>query len=286
MKFSLSALSAVVLAACAVNADEYANAMKEWCGGLTVPFPDGNTPYTTGSSVKVTVNNAGSTQHKKTITGLDLYTVPASGSAKYVENVWSGTQAFSGKVATLTDSLPSNLTAGNYYYRVWVTNSVNGMHGPDCLQTSHTFKVSSGSHTNSDGNFAYNEDLSDEQIYNSKHGKGCFGLTVSYPQEGAEYHEGDHVRLTIDRDSSSQTETLQRVSLYKVNGEEQALVQEVWTGTETLSNTFTLKDHMQHTTTPFDASATYFYKVQTTSDKHSDVTCDFNSHTFKIVPKA
>ncbi|KAI8074393.1 hypothetical protein BC940DRAFT_249060 [Gongronella butleri] len=286
MKLSLAAASALLLSSLAlVRADEYADAEKAFCGGLSVPQPDGTATYTLGQSVHVAVHNNGSQEHQKTITGLDLYSVDSNGDAKYVENVWAGSQPLSGTDASLDDSLPTNITAGTYYYRVWVTNMINGMHGPDCLETSHTFKVSTGG-TNNNGLFAYNEDLTDEQVYNSKHGKGCFGLKVAYPLEGAQYKEGEHVRLTVNRDSSSQTEELHKVDLYKVDGEQQVLVQNVWTGKERLSNAFTLKDHMVLPTTGISADTTYFYKVETTSNKHSDVTCEFNSHTFKISPKA
>lgn len=287
MKFSLAAASALLLTAIAsVNADEYADAMKQWCGGLSVPTPEGSVAVVAGSQTTITVENKPDDAHEKTITGLDFYSVATDGSAKYISNVWAGNQPLSSQKATIDYTIPSNTTAGQYYYRVWVTNLMNGLHGPDCLKTSPTFKVTTGSHTNAAGLTEYAENLDDEELYNSKHSKGCFGLSIEYPQKGAVFTEGSHSRVSIKRDSSSQTEELHKVDLYKkANGEEPVFVQTSWEGKEVLGDAFTLKDHIVIPQDHIDHDAVYYYKVETTSDKDAEVTCEFISNDFKIQAK-
>ncbi|KAI8092623.1 uncharacterized protein BX664DRAFT_277004 [Halteromyces radiatus] len=285
MKFSIATASALLFTAIAtVNADEYASAMKQWCGGLSVPTPDGNAVFVAGSNAHISVHNQPNDSHQKTITGLDLYSVASDGSAKYVQNVWKGSQPLTTD-ASIDDQIPSNTAAGQYYYRVWVTNQVNGMHGPDCLQTSHTFKVTTASHTNAAGLTEYAENLDDESIYNPKHAKGCFGLTVQYPAKDQVFTEGEHSRIMIKRDSSSQTDELKKVDLYKVVNGQSTLVQNAWEGVEDLGNYFTLKDHIVIPQEHIDPSATYFYRIEATSNKHADAVCDFQSQEFKIQPK-
>ncbi|KAI8332875.1 hypothetical protein BC941DRAFT_435643 [Chlamydoabsidia padenii] len=283
MKFSIATATALLFTALAtVNADEYASAMKQWCGGLSVPTPDGKAVFVAGSKAHITVNNKPNDTHQKTITGLDLYSVAKDGSAKYIQNVWKGSQSLKTS-ASIDDAIPNNTAAGQYYYRVWVTNQVNGMHGPDCLKTSHTFKVTTGSHTNDAGLTEYAENLDDEETYNPKHTKGCFGLKVVYPQKGAVFKEGEHSRVSIKRDSSSQTDELKKIDLYKiVENQAPVFVQNAWEGVEDLGDAFTLKDHIIIPKEHIDPSATYQYRVETSSNQDADAVCDFVSEEFKI----
>ncbi|ORZ21651.1 hypothetical protein BCR42DRAFT_408001 [Absidia repens] len=214
-----------------------------------------------------------------------LYSVAADGSSKYLQNVWEGKQPLETS-ASIEDTIPSNTTAGQYLYRVWVTNDVNGMHGPDCLKTSHIFKVTTGSHTNAAGLTEYAENLDDEQLFNPKHAKGCFGLSVVYPQEGAVFEEGSHSRVSIKRDSSSQTDQLKKVDLYKVvDGKAPVFVQNAWKGIEDLIKDFTLEDHIVIPEDHIDYDATYIYKVEASSNKYTDAICEFTSKEFKIQAK-
>ncbi|KAI7863921.1 hypothetical protein BDF14DRAFT_1998141 [Spinellus fusiger] len=73
MRFSIAAVSAIVLASCATltQADQYADAIKEWCKGLEVPYPDESAVFTAGSETKVTVKRVPD-DHVKTVTGLDV----------------------------------------------------------------------------------------------------------------------------------------------------------------------------------------------------------------------
>ncbi|KAI8981027.1 hypothetical protein BDB01DRAFT_795066 [Pilobolus umbonatus] len=275
MKFSIAAISALILSSAITytSGDAYADAMKSWCGGLSVTSPTASNVYVAGKKAKITVTRKAD-QRTKTITGLDLYSVASNGQAKYIKNVWKGSYALKTK-ATIYDIIPKNTAAGLYYYRVWVTNWIDGQHGPDCLQTSHTFKVTSGSHTNAAGMLEYAELLSDEKIYNPQYFEGCFGVNVKYPEEGSVYNLKDHVHIQVDKDSSSQADALTKVELY--NGEE--LVSVAWTGHESFQNSFVLKDHL--VLTHVDPSALYHYKIYTTSDK-GEATCTFESNNFKI----
>ncbi|ORY90977.1 hypothetical protein BCR43DRAFT_498287 [Syncephalastrum racemosum] len=282
MKFSLAATSAIVLTAFAslARADEYADAMKEWCQGLSVTAPADNAVASAGQQQTITVTRQPD-QRTKTITGLDLYSVSQSGDAKYVQNVWSGNYTLN-QEASIQDQIPSNATAGLYYYRVWVTNQINGMHGPDCLETSHTFKVTTGVHQDANGINYYTESLDDSKIYHPDHFRGCFGLTVEYPKEGQTFKDGEHIRLGVNRDSSSQTETLKKVDLYKKTGDDEAtFVETVWQGSERFVNAFTLKDHLK--LDQADETSSYYYVLDVTSNKADD-SCTFASKEFKIAP--
>lgn len=275
MKFSIAAISALILSSAVTytTADSYSDAMKSWCGGLSVTAPSSSTVAVAGSKTKITVKRKAD-KRTKTITGLDLYSVSKDGKAKYVQNVWKGNYALKSS-ATISDEIPKNVAAGLYYYRVWVTNLVNGQHGPDCLETSHTFKVTTGSHTNAAGYTEYAESLHDNSIYNPVHQNGCFGLTVEYPREGDTFKVNDHVHIQADRDSASQTDALTKVELYK--GDQ--LVEVAWTGSESFQNSFTLKDHL--VLNDVDTSADYHYKLYATSNKAAE-TCTFESNHFKI----
>ncbi|CAO3669279.1 unnamed protein product [Rhizopus stolonifer] len=274
MKLSIATLSALLLSSVSfAAADSYSDAIKSWCQGLSVTFPDASTVAVAGQKNKVTVTRKAD-KHTKTVTGLDLYSVDSKGKATYVQNVWSGKYALQSS-ASITDTIPKNSTAGLYYYRVWVTNMVNGQHGPDCLETSHTFKVTSGSHTNAAGITEYAEHLDDNQVYSSDHYNGCFGLTVDYPQTGQTFKVNEHIHVQANRDSSSQTDALTKVELYK--GSE--LVETSWSGSESIQTSFTLKDHLKLDNV--DTSSDYHYKLTVTSKK-SDATCSFASGNFKI----
>ncbi|KAI8376320.1 uncharacterized protein BYT42DRAFT_574208 [Radiomyces spectabilis] len=283
MKFSLAATSALLLTAFATlaKADEYADAMKEWCDGLTVTKPDDQAMIAAGAETDVTVTRVPN-DHQKTITGLDLYSVDQNGKAKYIKNVWHGSYELN-QQSTIKDTIPSNATAGLYYYRVWVTNQINGMHGPDCLETSHTFRVSTASHQNADGSMYYAEDPDDVTFYHPEHFKGCFGLSVEYPQEGATVKTGEHVRISVNRDSASQTESLLKVDLYKSTEANKAeYIDTVWEGKERFVDAFTLKDHLSIPDGQYDADATYYYTLEVTSNKVQDETCTFHSQGFKV----
>ncbi|KAI8336827.1 hypothetical protein BC941DRAFT_428214 [Chlamydoabsidia padenii] len=286
MKFSLATASALLLAAfAAVNAEDSSNVMEQWCGGLSVPTPDADAPFTAGAQAKITVHNEPGDSHQKTITGLDLYSVATDGTAKYIKNVWKGEQALTTD-ASIDDTIPSDTAAGDYYYRVWVTNQINGMHGPDCLETSHTFKVTTGSHTNDAGLTEYAENLDDETIYNPKHAKGCFGLSVENPSKDQVFTEGDHARITIERDPSSQTDKIKKVDLYKkVEGQDPVFVQNAWEGVEGITKSFTLKDHVIIPSAGIDPNAEYIYRVEASSNKDKTAVCDFASKSFKIQAK-
>ncbi|KAI9016314.1 hypothetical protein CLU79DRAFT_706960 [Phycomyces nitens] len=282
MKFSLATISAVLLASCVTltKADEYADAIKQWCQGLTVPYPDENAVFVAGTEAKVTVNRTPD-QHTKTVTGLDLYSVSPTGQAQYVKNVWHGSYELN-QQASIPDTIPQNSSAGLYYYRVWVTNQINGQHGPDCLETSHTFKVTTGLHTNEDGSTQYSQALNNAAYYHPDHFKGCFGLEVKSPKEGKVYTEGEHAAIIAERDSSSQTGTLKKVLLYKVKDtEEDELIDTVWTGEESFTDILTIKDQVILPQGKLDESANYYYGLVVTSKK-SDDDCTFASKNFKI----
>lgn len=178
--------------------------------------------------------------------------------------------------ASISDEIPDTVAAGLYYYRVWVTNMIGTSHGPDCLETSHTFKVTTGTHTNSFGETEYAESLHDNSIYNSEHYDGCFGLTVDYPQAGSTFNTNDHVHIQVARDSSSQTGAVTQIDLYK--GDD--LINTAWKGSESFQNSFTLKDHL--VLDNVDTSSDYHYKIYVASKKSSGKTCTFESNSFKI----
>lgn len=168
------------------------------------------------------------------------------------------------------------MSAGLYYYRVWVTNMIGKQHGPDCVQTSHTFKVTTGSHTNANGDLEYAESLHDNSIYSPEHYDGCFGLSVDYPKTGSTFNTNEHVHIQVNRDSSSQTDALTQIDLYK--GDD--FVATAWKGSESFQNSFTLKDHLA--LGDVDSSSDYHYKVYVTSNQNEGKTCTFESGSFKI----
>ncbi|RCI05495.1 hypothetical protein CU098_009107 [Rhizopus stolonifer] len=266
MKFSIAAASlcALTFLSSAVKADSYSDAIKEFCDGLDVTAPTASDVFVAGQNATVTVTRVANS-HEKQITGLDLYSVDSSGNPKYVQNVWA---------------VPSNSTAGLYYYRVWVTNIINGGHGPDCLKTSKTFKVTTGSHTNAAGFTYYEQSLDDSDYYHPEFAKGCFGLKVQNPAEGSTQTQGSHVAVMLSRDSASQTNTLKRLELIKSSNGQEESVETVWEGDELLTDAFTIKDHLNIPSDKFDSSASYYYKADVTSD--SGETCSFQSGAFKV----
>jgi hypothetical protein len=167
------------------------------------------------------------------------------------------------------------------FFSVWVTNMINGQHGPDCLETSKTFQVTTGSHTNDAGETSYDQALDDETIFNSVHRKGCFGLKVSNPKEGATEKQDSHTSVVLNRDSAAQRLTLKKVTLFKVADSGNELVESIWEGSERISNVLTLKDHIKIPADKFDAGANYQYQVEVTSDLQGE-TCSFQSGAFKI----
>ncbi|KAH8550712.1 hypothetical protein BGW37DRAFT_74214 [Umbelopsis sp. PMI_123] len=274
---ALVALGSIVSVA---NADSYSDAMKEFCGGITITYPQATTVVAAGSQTKVSVTRVPN-QHSKAITGLDLYKVN-NGKAQYLNNIWTGNYTLNTQ-ASIVDTIPSNSSAGLYYYRVWVTNIIGGQHGPDCTPTSPTFKVTSTGHTNADGTVTQ-DDLNDPTIYHPDYMKGCFGLDVKYPAEGQTVDIGQHLRLQLERDSASQTDELLQVDLFKGDPSNQGqFVQNVWTGAESINNILTLKDHIvlpSNVTSDGD----FFYSIKVSSDKvdKAQDTCTFYSKGFKI----
>jgi hypothetical protein len=155
---------------------------------------------------------------------------------------------------------------------VWVTNMIDGQHGPDCLETSRTFKVTTGSHTNAAGETEYAESLHDNSIYNEEHQEGCFALSVV---ASGPFQQSKFARIVINRSDTSQVGELTKVSLFK--GDD--LVEDVWTGKEGLLDVFTVMDQLS--VSNLDTNADYHYKIYTTSTKSAS-TCSFGSNTFKI----
>ncbi|KAI8643290.1 hypothetical protein BD408DRAFT_415008 [Parasitella parasitica] len=156
---------------------------------------------------------------------------------------------------------------------------INGQHGPDCLKTSRTFKVTTGSHTNDAGFISYAQALDDQTYFKPEFAKGCFGLKVKSPVEGSEHKQGDFVTVELKRDSASQTDSLTKIEIYKVvDGVNDISVKTLWTGSEDLTNIFTYKDQLNIPNV--DTSASYYYKVDVTSQFDGE-TCSFQSGAFK-----
>lgn len=157
---------------------------------------------------------------------------------------------------------------------------INGQHGPDCVKTSRTFKVTTGSHTNDAGFTSYAQALDDQTYFKPEFAKGCFGLTVKNPAEGSTQKQGDHVTVNLSRDGASQTDSLTKVEIYKVvDGVNDKLVDTVWSGSEGLTNAFSVKDHLS--IPDLDTSASYYYKLDVTSQIEGE-TCSFQSGAFKV----
>lgn len=159
---------------------------------------------------------------------------------------------------------------------------INGQHGPDCLKTSPTFKVTTGAHTNAAGETSYDQQLDDFSTYHPEFAKGCFGLTVDSPKDGSTQKHGDHATISMNRDSASQVETLTKVELYKaLQGADQS-VATVWSGSERLVKVTNFKDHLSLPEGQYDPNALYYYKIDVTSE-HDGHACSFQSGAFKIV---
>ncbi|KAG0940485.1 hypothetical protein G6F57_006487 [Rhizopus arrhizus] len=283
MKFSIkvATLTALAFLSVSVKADSTSDAIAAFCDGLNVTSPVGTDVVVAGQNATVTVTRVPNDK-TKTITGLDLYSVGSDGTPKYVKNTWSGNYTLNTQ-ASLKDAIPSDASAGLYYFRVWVTNIIDGAHGPDCIKTSKNFKVTTGTHTNAAGFISYAEHLNDETIYKPEHIKGCFGLKVTSPAEGDSTKQGNHVSITLNRDSASQTEALTKVDIYKKSSDGQdELVDAVWAGHEAITNVITLKDQIKIPSDKYDADAQYYYKIQVTSSVQKDETCTFQSSYFKI----
>lgn len=137
---------------------------------------------------------------------------------------------------------------------------MNGMHGPDCLETSHTFKVTSGVHQDAAGMSYYTESLDDIQFYRPEYFKGCFGLEVTSPKKDQKVKLNKHVTISASRDKSSQTAMLKKVDLYKsVSDNEAKFVETVWTGKERFTDEINVKDHFVLDEEHLDPDATYYY---------------------------
>lgn len=281
MRFFITTASVFALAflSTAVKADSYSDAIAQFCDGLEVTAPLASDVFVAGNNATVTVTRVPN-DREKTITGLDLYSVDSKGNPKYIKNTWAGSYALQSS-ASISDDIPSDTAAGYYYYRVWVTNLINGQHGPDCLKTSATFKVTTGSHTNDAGFTSYAQSLDDANYFKPEFAKGCFGLNVTKPEEGQAQKLGNHVSVVLSRDGASQTDSLTKVEIYKAVEGADEVVQTVWAGKESLTNAFTIKDHLKIPDDKFDANAYYYYKIDVTSQVKGE-TCSFQSGAFKI----
>ncbi|KAG1470196.1 hypothetical protein G6F56_002822 [Rhizopus delemar] len=280
MKFSIATFTALAFLSASVRADSTSDAIAAFCDGLNVTSPIASDVVVAGQNATVTVTRVPN-EKTKTITGLDLYSVDSSGTPKYIKNTWSGNYTLNTQ-ASLSDTIPSNSSAGLYYFRVWVTNIIDGAHGPDCIKTSNNFKVTTGTHTNAAGFTSYAEHLDDSSVYNPDHINGCFGLKVTSPAAGDSAKQGDHVSLVLNRDTASQTEALTKVEIYKKSDSGDVLVDDVWSGKETINNVITLKDQIKIDSDKYDASASYYYKVQVTSTVQKNEVCSFQSSDFSI----
>ncbi|KAI9310209.1 hypothetical protein BX666DRAFT_2033330 [Dichotomocladium elegans] len=286
MKFSIAATSSLILVifATLVRGDAYADAIAEWCNGINVVAPTNQTVVVAGNIANVTVTRIPN-EHEKTITGLDLYNVNGNGQAQYVRNVWAGNFTLNTQ-ASLNDTVPANATAGLYYYRVWVTNQISGEHGPDCIELSQNFKVTTGVHTNSDGVSYYSESLDDVQFYHPEYFKGCFGLTVDSPQEGDVVELNDHVSIAISRgEGTPSVSVLKQVDLYKADTsspDKAKYVDTVWDVTERFTSSFTLRDHFVLDSIHVDPKSIYYYAVTVSSNTNSEEDCTFHSSGFTI----
>ncbi|KAI8968598.1 hypothetical protein BDF20DRAFT_828280 [Mycotypha africana] len=282
MKFSISTASVLAFAflSTIVKADSYSDAIKEFCDGLEVTAPTESDVFVAGQNATVTVTRVPN-NHEKTITGLDLYSVDSNGTPKYVQNTWAGQYSLNSQ-ASISDDIPTSVAAGYYYYRVWVTNMINGQHGPDCLKTSRTFKVTTSSHTNADGVTSYAEHLDDTTYFKPEFARGCFGLTVQQPAQDSSYKQGDFVTVLLNRDSASQTDSLKKVELYKfVDGQNDESIETIWSGEEGLTNAFSFKDHLNIPSDKLENGALYYYKVDVSSQVQGE-SCSFQSGAFKV----
>lgn len=158
---------------------------------------------------------------------------------------------------------------------------INGQHGPDCLKTSRTFKVTTGSHTDDAGLTSYAQALDDVTYYKPEFAKGCFGLKVKSPAEGETQKQGSYASVVLSRDGASQTDSLTSVEIYRALEGPDQLVDTIWTGKEALSDVFTIKDQLLIPSDHFEAGAVYYYKIDVTSQVKGE-TCSFQSGAFKI----
>ncbi|KAI9249503.1 hypothetical protein BDA99DRAFT_542192 [Phascolomyces articulosus] len=266
--------------------DSYADAIAEWCGELAIVEPNDNTVAVAGGVTKITATRVPDDK-QKTVRGLDLYSVDANGKAKYIQNVWQGNFTLNER-ASITDDIPADVGPGLYYYRAWISNLMNGgQKGPDCIETSHPFKVTSGVHQNSDGISYYTESLDDITFYKPEHFRGCFGLDVTEPKKDHVQTVGDHIRITANRDKGSQTTVLKSVDLYKsTDGKNAQLVENAWSGKSRFVDSFTLKDHVKPAKEEdIDEKATYYYTLTVSNDKSKE-DCTFHSEGFKLKHKS
>ena len=123
--------------------------------------------------------------------------------------------------------------------------------------------------------------MDDPNYFKPEFAKGCFGLKVKSPVEGANQQQGSHVSVVLSRDGASQTDSLTKVEIYKALEGVDELVDTVWSGNEALTNALTVKDHLQIPADKYDAAAYYYYKVDVTSQVQGE-TCSFQSGAFKI----
>ncbi|CAO3630241.1 unnamed protein product [Cunninghamella blakesleeana] len=279
MKFSIISAATIVLASVAsVSGDALADAVKKFCGGLSVTNPTGGS-FTPGSTVKVVVHNTPG-EYQKYIQALQLFQITPDKKFVSVQNVWQGDQ-FLNTEGYLETTLANNLGSGDYYYRLWVNNKMNGGRGPDCTPQSSVFQIVVPSHTNEDGSQAYEFSLDDANIYDKTHGAGCYGITLT--QSGL--NKDNHIVVSINRNiHGSETDSIEKIELWKnVNGEKTKVHNVVPASKQfSIYDNFITHDHILDN--QIDPNAKYFYQTVGNNNQGSGK-CTFNSPEFSISPK-
>ncbi|CAO3632498.1 unnamed protein product [Cunninghamella echinulata] len=263
MKFSIVGAATILLASIAsVKGDALGEAVQKFCGGLSVPSPAQGV-YTPGTELNFTITNKPGDQYQKVITNLHLYQVEKVNNQDklvQIQEIWEGRQPLVSE-ASLKNKLGQSgqLNAGNYYYRSWVSNVIDGGRGPTCTPTSVTFQVTTGSHVNDAGELKYNEDLLNKDIYNPDHLRGCYGLNINEPKDGQVFTKGEHAHITIERKREANTDTIKRIEQYKLeNGNKPVLVETVFDYDEVIFDFFNLKDNL---IAPAGPNTEYYYKI-------------------------
>ncbi|KAI8968422.1 hypothetical protein BDF20DRAFT_925780 [Mycotypha africana] len=261
---------AALLAVTLVQADDMADALKKFCGGIAITAPSKGQTFTNPKTVKVTVTRKPNAQ-AKVINAVDAYSIDSKGKATYLQTVWKGSYSLN-KKATLTVDLTKAKQAkfpGQFEFRVWVHNKA----GPDCTLMSKVFKAKSSSHSNAVEEAEY-------QNLNENIDRGCFGVELTAPKLGGEVSADQPFTVQIQRDSAAHTDSLQKLELYKVelDSRQSTKVHDTWSGNEDIQNMINFKD-----TIPASAKAanTAFYYKLSANTQH-DETCEFYSHPFYL----
>ncbi|CAO3584336.1 unnamed protein product [Absidia cylindrospora] len=278
MKFSLFVACVLALIATSlimVRADDLQDeidaAKKKFCGGIAVSAPAQNAAFTDPSKVQVTVTRTPDAQ-AKVVNGVDVYTIDNKGKAKYIATAWKGNYALN-KKATLTVNLSkvSGLKyPGQFEFRVWVHNNA----GPDCTLMSKVFKVrSSSSHSNAADEEEAFANL-DQNI-----DRGCFGVEVTAPELGEHQKVGTAFPVHIQRDSASHLETIESLTLMKIDldSRKPTEVQKSYSKKQTITQMLNIKDTIKEAT---PENTAYFYKLIGTTQHEEN--CEFYSHPFYV----